>query len=241
VQHHCYLLAREWNRRARALGARRDESTSFEFHHRSGIGFPQIGRGCELRTPRDELALDRCVDQRSGRAQQESEPPLPIGLPRPLLILVALRMHDGLGQPQRKQIAEFPFRTPLRRSADVQARAAETDDRIERGPRGPRGGSDRQEVARVGHQPAQFLADSKRCFETREQRAWLGASGCSPLRPVLAGARQAERAFDQDLQDVDDMLERGLIEPAQLVELYESIEPDLFRSPRSIPRRSGPV
>ncbi len=40
-----------------------------------------------------------------------------------------------------------------------------------------------------------------------------------------------ERGFGQDLEDVGTMIERGLIEPARLRELYEAIEPALYRYP----------
>ena len=40
-----------------------------------------------------------------------------------------------------------------------------------------------------------------------------------------------ERGFEQDLTDVRTMIERGLVEPARLRELYEAIEPELYRYP----------
>lgn len=40
-----------------------------------------------------------------------------------------------------------------------------------------------------------------------------------------------ERGFDQDLEDVRQMIERGLVEPARLLVLYEAIEPELYRYP----------
>jgi len=40
-----------------------------------------------------------------------------------------------------------------------------------------------------------------------------------------------ERGFGQDLEDVGRMIERGLVEPTRLRELYEAIEPELFRYP----------
>ncbi len=40
-----------------------------------------------------------------------------------------------------------------------------------------------------------------------------------------------ERGFDQDLDDVRAMLARGLVEPVRLRELYDAIEPELFRYP----------
>jgi hypothetical protein len=40
-----------------------------------------------------------------------------------------------------------------------------------------------------------------------------------------------ERGFDQDLADVQTMIARGLVEPSRLRELYEAIEPELYRYP----------
>jgi hypothetical protein len=40
-----------------------------------------------------------------------------------------------------------------------------------------------------------------------------------------------ERGFDQDLDDVYRMIEQGLVQRARLQELYESIEPELYRYP----------
>jgi hypothetical protein len=40
-----------------------------------------------------------------------------------------------------------------------------------------------------------------------------------------------ERGFAQDLDDVAKMIEHGLVEPAQLRQLYEAIEPELYRYP----------
>ncbi len=40
-----------------------------------------------------------------------------------------------------------------------------------------------------------------------------------------------ERGFEQDLDDVHTMIERGLVEPTRLRELYEAIEPALYRYP----------
>ncbi|HUB36341.1 MAG TPA: DUF6036 family nucleotidyltransferase [Solirubrobacteraceae bacterium] len=40
-----------------------------------------------------------------------------------------------------------------------------------------------------------------------------------------------ERSFEQDLKDVRVMIERDLVEPVRLRELYEAIEPELYRYP----------
>lgn len=40
-----------------------------------------------------------------------------------------------------------------------------------------------------------------------------------------------ERGFAQDLEDVKAMIERSLVDPSRLRELYERIEPELYRYP----------
>jgi hypothetical protein len=40
-----------------------------------------------------------------------------------------------------------------------------------------------------------------------------------------------ERGFEQDLRDVRTMIDRGLVEPGHLRELYEVIEPELYHYP----------
>ena len=40
-----------------------------------------------------------------------------------------------------------------------------------------------------------------------------------------------ERGFQQDLDDVGKMIESGLVTPVRLRELYETIEPELYRYP----------
>lgn len=42
---------------------------------------------------------------------------------------------------------------------------------------------------------------------------------------------KVERGHDQDTRDVSEMLRRGLVQPAMAVELFERIEPDLYRYP----------
>jgi hypothetical protein len=40
-----------------------------------------------------------------------------------------------------------------------------------------------------------------------------------------------ERGFRQDIDDVSKMIESGLVQPARLGELFEAIEPELYRYP----------
>jgi hypothetical protein len=49
--------------------------------------------------------------------------------------------------------------------------------------------------------------------------------------PYSQALSKVERGFDQDLDDVRTMIERGLVEPERLRELYDAIEPELYRYP----------
>lgn len=46
-----------------------------------------------------------------------------------------------------------------------------------------------------------------------------------------------ERGFDLDLEDVDNMMQSGEIEPKKLLDLYEAIEPEMFRFPAVDPAK----
>jgi hypothetical protein len=63
-------------------------------------------------------------------------------------------------------------------------------------------------------------------FVRREGR--LDVHHFDPYSQALA---KLERAFDQDLEDVSAMLARGLIERDRTLELFNAIEPDLYRYP----------
>jgi len=49
--------------------------------------------------------------------------------------------------------------------------------------------------------------------------------------PYMQALSKLERAHAQDLEDVRALLERSLVEPAHALELFEGIEPELFRFP----------
>ena len=49
--------------------------------------------------------------------------------------------------------------------------------------------------------------------------------------PYSQALSKLERGFDLDLQDVRSMVESGQVEPAKLLEVFEGIEPELFRFP----------
>lgn len=48
---------------------------------------------------------------------------------------------------------------------------------------------------------------------------------------IAQALAKAERGHDQDRRDVQQMIERGLIDPAEAVAQFEAIEPDLYRFP----------
>lgn len=49
--------------------------------------------------------------------------------------------------------------------------------------------------------------------------------------PVAQALSKAERGHSQDLQDVREMIARGLVNPAEALIQFESIEPELYRFP----------
>lgn len=68
----------------------------------------------------------------------------------------------------------------------------------------------------------------------RERSPFLFREGVLDVHhfdPYSQALSKVERAFDQDLDDVRDMIDRGLVDPARALELYNAIEPELFRYP----------
>lgn len=49
--------------------------------------------------------------------------------------------------------------------------------------------------------------------------------------PVAQALSKIERGHSQDIQDVREMIANGLVDPAEALSQFESIEPDLFRFP----------
>lgn len=49
--------------------------------------------------------------------------------------------------------------------------------------------------------------------------------------PYAQALSKLERGFELDLDDVSSLLESGMVESRKLLELFESIEPDLYRFP----------
>lgn len=49
--------------------------------------------------------------------------------------------------------------------------------------------------------------------------------------PYSQALSKLERGFELDLKDVSSMVEAGLVEPNRLLELFEGVEPELYRFP----------
>ncbi len=49
--------------------------------------------------------------------------------------------------------------------------------------------------------------------------------------PVAQALSKAERGHNQDIRDVRELIARGLVDPAEAVSQFESIEADLYRFP----------
>jgi hypothetical protein len=58
-----------------------------------------------------------------------------------------------------------------------------------------------------------------------------GRAAVHNFDPYSQALSKIERGFSQDLADVRSMMDRGMVGPARLRELYEAIEPELYRYP----------
>ena len=70
--------------------------------------------------------------------------------------------------------------------------------------------------------------------EWRERSPLVLTEGIVEVRhfdPYSQALSKIERGFEQDISDVKQMLATGLVEPERLRQLYEAIEPDLYRYP----------
>jgi hypothetical protein len=68
----------------------------------------------------------------------------------------------------------------------------------------------------------------------RDRSPHVFREGCVDIHhfdPYSQALSKIERGFDQDLTDVRTMIERGLVEPRRIRELYEAIEPELYHYP----------
>jgi hypothetical protein len=62
----------------------------------------------------------------------------------------------------------------------------------------------------------------------------LTSSGCVHVHHFdfySQALSKIERGFAQDLEDVCQMIAQGLVEPGRLRELYQDVEPQLYRYP----------
>jgi hypothetical protein len=55
--------------------------------------------------------------------------------------------------------------------------------------------------------------------------------------PVAQALSKAERGHDQDRRDVQEMIDRGLVDPAEARAQFEAIEPELYRFPAIDPAK----
>jgi hypothetical protein len=59
----------------------------------------------------------------------------------------------------------------------------------------------------------------------------VGALRFHHFDPTAQALAKAERGHDLDRRDVEEMITRGLVDPAEAVAQFESIEPELYRFP----------
>jgi hypothetical protein len=79
--------------------------------------------------------------------------------------------------------------------------------------------------------PIDFLPELP---DWRERSPFVAQEGGITVRhfdPYSQALAKLERGFDQDLADVQAMVERGLVEPAELLRLFAAIEDQLYRFP----------
>jgi hypothetical protein len=68
----------------------------------------------------------------------------------------------------------------------------------------------------------------------RERSPFLFAEGVVAFHhfdPYSQALSKIERGFKRDLEDLDAMIDRGLVDPSRLGALYQAIEPELYRYP----------
>lgn len=79
--------------------------------------------------------------------------------------------------------------------------------------------------------PLDFLPELPGWRDRSPFVAQEGALSVRHLDPYSQTLAKLERGFDQDLADAAAMAQRGLIDPRQLLRLYELVEPELYRFP----------
>jgi hypothetical protein len=79
--------------------------------------------------------------------------------------------------------------------------------------------------------PAQFIPELPGWRERSPFVQRTGRLDVFHFDPYSQALSKLERAFDQDLEDVRAMIARGLVEPELARELFDLIEPELYRFP----------
>ena len=85
--------------------------------------------------------------------------------------------------------------------------------------------------------PLDFLPPLKGWRERCRFRLRAGNLEVFDFDPYSQALSKLERGFDLDLRDVAEMLRAGQVDPVRLLELYEEIEPELFKFPAVEPAR----
>lgn len=84
--------------------------------------------------------------------------------------------------------------------------------------------------------PAHFLPElsgwEARCLHVGRE----GKADFFHYDPYAQALSKIERGHRQDRGDVEELIGRGLVEPAELLRLFEAIEPELYRFPAVDPR-----
>jgi len=79
--------------------------------------------------------------------------------------------------------------------------------------------------------PLDFLPPLKEWRERSPFRFRAGDLDVFDFDPYSQALSKLQRSFDLDLQDVEKMVQSGLVEPRRLLQLFEEVEPQLFRFP----------
>ena len=79
--------------------------------------------------------------------------------------------------------------------------------------------------------PLDFLPEAPGWRDRSPFVAQEGPLTVRHLDHAMQALAKLERAFDQDLRDVEAMLERGLVDPATLSAAFAAVEPQLYRFP----------
>lgn len=85
--------------------------------------------------------------------------------------------------------------------------------------------------------PLDFLPPLEGWRERSRFRFRAGNLEVFDFDPYSQALSKLERGFELDLRDVGQMVQAGHVEPARLLELFEGIEPELFRFPAVEPAR----